>query len=1088
MPRAKSRVDVILSLKNNMAGGLSKATLSLNKLSSAAKRFGMIGAAATGAMAFGLTRLMQETAAYDDALRNLAAKIGIAFDGNKFKGVRDEIARLGKETAFTAKQVADLAIVLAQGGKSAKEIQAITKHVLYLARAMSEDTADSARIAQSAMDAYGLSVEDARRASDVLAYTVNNSNQNLIDLGEANNYVATTARDAGMEIERVSAMLAVMADNGIRGSRAGVQLRAAFLQLTTRGAETAEALDIDLTDTAGEFRDFGDILQEFRKATEDMTDVEKFEKYKKAFGKVGISSALILGRSKKELDQFTKELKNSFGTAEQAAEDMDAGIGGSFRKLYSAAENVWLAIGDKLAGSVQKATLTITQFIKDLGNNEELLQHIADLIPKVARGLIQFTGVMIATATSLSMASTAGTGFLAFLGIGAYAAGKTTAAVAGAGIAVSKLNKILVGSMALGNPKALTKMSKGYDKIGQSINKVAKATANMAKMQLGYGRQGAKLRAEAARAAATALRNTRKSAVAEAVLIEAKRKSLNLASLEKVTRAANEKLFETGTSLSARQIAGATKSSVGRSLPAGVSAAYDGAIAGNAGGARKMFSAGASGKAAMFDVADDLIKGIEKGVSSVVSDDLLTAGVKRGNVGAGGTISRQAGPTLKSQYAARNAIAQQRGAALRTGQAVYQNAKRVNLSQVLPKQGGAKMGSEIIKQLNAKILSGVQKTPSIMMKGMVNAFKVTEWGPQAIALTLVEGVVVGVTGSEAQASYKLASEFMTGAVFSGFAKGAKAGGIVIADGIKAAIGFAMAGDWGKSWEALTLSLETGWRTLMKNMSEGVKGFVTALNDFQNGSFVTWLRTIYRGFSMLASLIGDVVDAIVYVSSLGGISDVTGSNSLKLFDEMGEYDRQLEKKKGTGFFHSNDRRLKQLEKEKEARDILLKQAQHAAAQEGRDKEGLAWRNKQIEDQRNKLRLKRDKALAKEESRKKKSQRDELARMKAAHEADRKGKIEVAREHLRQLGIIAKVEADAETGRESAKFSRMSETTRKITREGIGGLGGEGVMRQFAEKQNDVHKQNLDSQHRQESELRQINVQLKKYALESLLIKP
>jgi TP901 family phage tail tape measure protein len=1032
-------------------------------------------------MAFGLSKLMKETAAYDDALRNLAAKIGIAFDGKKFKGVRDEIAKLGKETAFTAKQVADLAIVLAQGGKSAKEIQGITRHVLELARAMSEDTADSARIAQSAMDAYGLSVEDARRAADVLAYTVNNSNQGLIDLGEANNYVATTARDAGMSIERVSAMLAVMADNGIRGSRAGVQLRAAFLQLTTRGADLAEELDIDLTDTAGEFRDFGVILEEFRKATEDMTDVEKFEKYKKAFGKVGISSALILGRSKKELDQFTNELKNSFGTAEEAAKAMDAGIGGSFRKLYSAAENVWLGVGQYLAPSIQKATLTITHFIKKLGSNEKLLKEIAAFIPKLAKYLIQFTTVLFATAAGLAGISTAGSGFLALLGFGTYAASKTSAAVVGTGLALSKLNIALVKTAALGNKSVLDKMSKGYNGLTTSINKAANATGNMLKKQLAYGDAAKKVRLETARASAQQLRIVRK----EAQAIASNMSAANSSSLKEITRIANSELFETGTKLSPRQVAGA-RGAVGRGTAAG---AYSGPISGNAGGTRQIFSSGKPAKKGVFDLADRLIKGIQKGTPKSVSDDLLTAGIKKGSSGVGGTIAREAPASLKSQYAAKNTLASKRGSVLKTAQGAFQDARMNNMFNALPKSGqGGKIGKELVTKFNGVVAKGIRKTPSLMMKGFVGALKVTKWGPQALAFTLIEGLVVGVTGSEAQAAYGLAGDFMNGAIFTGFAKGAKAGGIVIADGIKAAIGFAMTGDWASAWQSLTLSLETGWRTLMANMSDGVKTFVSALNNFQSGSFVTFLRTIWRGFTSLASILGEVIDGVVYMLSLGNVSNFTGADFGQHLDDMNSYDGQLESNKKGDFFSKNDRKLQELKHEKDARDVLLKQAQHAAAQEAKNSEAMSWRNKQIEEQRSKLRLKRDKELSKEENRKKEMQRDELARMKTAHEADRKGKIEVAKEQLRQLGIVAKVEADAESGRESIKYSKMTEVTKKLTRSGIGGLGGEGVMRQFAEKQNDVHKQNLDSQHRQESELRQINASLKKHALESLLLKP
>jgi len=355
-------------------------------------------------------------------------------------------------------------------------------------------------------------------------------------------------------------------------------------------------------------------------------------------------------------------------------------------------------------------------------------------------------------------------------------------------------------------------------------------------------------------------------------------------------------------------------------------------------------------------------------------------------------------------------------------------------------------------------------------------------------MTLVEGVLVGVTGSEAQASYNLMSDFMSGAIFTGLAKGMKAGGAHIASGLKEAFEFAQNGEWTEAWESIKLSISLGFREMMDNMSEGVKGFVTALNNFKSGSFVTFLRTIFRGFTTLASVIGDTIDGIVYISTLGFVKNATGADIFQHLDDMTEYDRQLQKQKGTGFFHSNEKELAALKKEKAARAELLAQAKARTKAKEDEKSkalSLATRVKKHEMDMERYRQ----AIL---SKKKKSLADaaqaEIKRLQEAGEAKRQEDIKSAQEKLKQLGIIARVEADAESGRESAKFSRMSQATRKITREGIGGLGGEGVMRQFAEKQNDVHKQNLDSQHRQESELRQINVQLKKYALESLLIKP
>ena len=1058
MPRAKSRVDVILSLKNNMAGGLARASMNLNRLGDAAKRFGMIGAAATGAMVVGLAKVINETKKLDDALRNLAAKLGTDFDGKVFAGLEKEIRRLGRTTSFTTTQVAELATVLAQGGKSADQIRTMTASMLHLSRAMSEGTADSARIAQSAMDAYGLSVDDARRAADVLSYTVNNSNQNLIDLGEANNYVAATSRDAGISIERTSAMLAVMANNGIRGSRAGVQLRAALLQLTTKGKETADALDIKLTEPTGEFRDFGIVLDEFRAKTENMTDVRRFELYKKAFGKVGISAATILGRSRKEVDLFTRKLEQSFGTAEKASKDMDAGIGGSFRMLYSAAEALWLAVGDKLTPAVEKFTRKITEMLKALGD-EDSVTAIADGIIKMLKTLIKATGALLALGAAASSVAALFSSLLFTMAATKMVVSSASSAIASLSTSTIVLGKVFAHTLKKQHGDFFAVITKGAHSASGGVGRLAGKTAQLAKAQLTFTQTGKVANAVRKRAAAQQARTAKKAFAAEVASVKAINKARRKVNLRTATRAANDRFATEGVKLSARQVAG---------MPTGTNTS------------------------APKPNLSDLGKGGKVPVR--IYEDPLTAGMSKGSTGIGGTIQRTSPNAGRAAQAAlKNKSAASTKNAMAFAREQFKNLNSMTM-KAMPQGGnlasqGAGVGTKLATGIKTGLTSGLKNAPKLIFTGLKVGVKAVFTSVASIGLTLAEALIVGFTGSEAQAAYGLAGDFMSGALFTGIFNGMKEGGAEIARGLLLAFEFASEGDWKAAWESIKLSIELGFRELMDNMSGGVKTFVDALNNFQSGSFVTFLRKVYRGFSFVANALGQVVDGIAYLVSFGNLENLTGSVGIgEHLDQMKAYDDKLEMNSGNTFFNNNSARLKQLEEEKRAQEKTLSGLKEENAIKERMKQSKKQQMSMEERWNAQERKKQLKGEEKARNIKKAAFRKAQADAAQAVLEERQAKQAALIEDLKALGIKAKVEADEEGKKESAKYSKMSEVTRKITRAGIGGLGGEGVMRQFAEKQNSVHKQNLDSQHRQESELRQINVQLKKYALESLLLKP
>ncbi|GMA55495.1 hypothetical protein GCM10025857_68520 [Alicyclobacillus contaminans] len=67
--------------------------------------------------------------------------------------------------------------------------------------------------------------------ADVLAASANASAVSIGDIGQTLQYAAPVAKAAGVSLEQLAADIAVMGNAGIKGSDAGVALRAALVRL-----------------------------------------------------------------------------------------------------------------------------------------------------------------------------------------------------------------------------------------------------------------------------------------------------------------------------------------------------------------------------------------------------------------------------------------------------------------------------------------------------------------------------------------------------------------------------------------------------------------------------------------------------------------------------------------------------------------------------------------------------------------------------------------------------------------------------------------------------------------------------------------
>lgn len=331
--------------------GLQKAQ---NKIQSFARsietvgeRLAVFGTFATMPIALA-TRTFAE---FDDKMRLVSAATNAT--GEDFAALSEQAKKLGRETSFSAAQVAEGMTALGRMGFSPKQIQASIEPMMNLARATGTDLATAAEISANAMRALGIDTSKAADVADILMTTANGSAQSLTDLGEALKMAAPAARTAGETITDVNAALGVLANVGIKGSMAGNALKRAYSELAKTGVQDyLKQYGIHAVDATGNLRKMADVLKDCAVAMAQMGSAEKMNFATQVFGERAAPAALAITVDTTKIDDFRKKLESCKGAAQLTADQMESGLGGALRLVNSGIESISISVGEVLSKSL----------------------------------------------------------------------------------------------------------------------------------------------------------------------------------------------------------------------------------------------------------------------------------------------------------------------------------------------------------------------------------------------------------------------------------------------------------------------------------------------------------------------------------------------------------------------------------------------------------------------------------------------------------------------------------------------------------------------------------------------------------------
>lgn len=377
--------DVSQDMMKRFDEGAKQMIAGFASMAAGAKVLGMIN------KTFGVS--VDVAADFEQAMAKVRAVSGAA--GEDFEKLTKQARDLGRDTQYSATQVANSQKLLARAGFKTNEIISAMPNLLYMAGAEGMDLASAVDIAANTIRGFGLEASDMERIANVLAKTSSMTNTSISTLGESFKKLAPYAKAVGIPLEEAAAMIGVIGDVGIKGEASGTAIANAIRRLATAPKAVEEALKslgISAKDTEGNFVQFDTLMERIYAKISDMGNLDQMNILSRIFGGISGSSMLALmnatvsGKLKEKTDEL---IYNVSDAAKNMYDIMSATMQGAQKRLESATEGMRIAIGNHLLPVYTKAIDLMAQF-------KSWLTQLIEEHPIISKAVIGLTTALLA--------------------------------------------------------------------------------------------------------------------------------------------------------------------------------------------------------------------------------------------------------------------------------------------------------------------------------------------------------------------------------------------------------------------------------------------------------------------------------------------------------------------------------------------------------------------------------------------------------------------------------------------------------------------------------------------------------------------
>ncbi len=362
--------------------------------------------------------------------------------------MRQTALDLSSISAQGPEEMAKSFFFLASAGLDAEQAIAALPIVTKFATAGAFDMALATDLLTDAQSALGLTVKDTAqnmvnmtRVSDVLVKANTLANATVSQFSTALTAKAGSALKAfNKDVEEGVAVLAAMADQGIKAELAGNSLARIMLLLSKasqKNREDFERLNFRVFDGEGKMRNFADIIENLETSLAGMSDQQKAAALTALGFEARVQGAILplLGTSD-AIRRYEKELRKAGGTTADVADKQMKSLANRAKVVWNQITVLAIEIGGALVPAVESMLAVIKPVVTSI--TEWVKEH---------PGL---TAAILATATALAAMSVVAIGMGAIISsLGALIGGLATAYTFLTGAVVANTIALLANPIGL---------------------------------------------------------------------------------------------------------------------------------------------------------------------------------------------------------------------------------------------------------------------------------------------------------------------------------------------------------------------------------------------------------------------------------------------------------------------------------------------------------------------------------------------------------------------------------------------------------------------------------------------------------------
>ena len=278
-------------------------------------------------------------AQFDETMRFVGARSGATT--KQLAALTEQARELGKETSFTASEVAEGMKALATVGTGADEIERITPGMLSLAKATGTDLPLAAQTASAILRQFDLKGRDTSHVMDVMTFAANNSQLTVEKLAESFRIFGPSAKKFQTSLEDATAAAMVLANKGVAASTIGTGLRRVLATTATEAEGLKKVFGVSFIDPVT--KEFVGLAKAMRIMDSQMNKLgknqtERATMMREAFELLGMNTGIILTDASDILKEFTDQMKGDEidGLAERTREFIEGGMMGAIKRVQSA--------------------------------------------------------------------------------------------------------------------------------------------------------------------------------------------------------------------------------------------------------------------------------------------------------------------------------------------------------------------------------------------------------------------------------------------------------------------------------------------------------------------------------------------------------------------------------------------------------------------------------------------------------------------------------------------------------------------------------------------------------------------------------